>query len=1501
VLEHEEKRKLVTVELEPRGDDSDDVFGRGIALNALSFTGLRSVPGSSAPELPWTAWHQSGGFFLNPDAALSHALRKAIAPPKQDTVNSAAVSGQNEFARQSTVVLSDPLLPSQWHNTGTPAVDINMTEAWDYFTGLGIRFGVYDDGIDRAHVDLSANYDPSLHVTVNGVFDDPTIFNAGDAHGTAVAGLIAAVGGNGQGGVGGSFNGRLTGVDIFGTGGNAYLFGAMNEQDRFDVTNHSWGWVGAFADNRLSASWTGFFSGLQDAAQNGRAGLGTIQMVAAGNDRTGFDNANTSNFTSSRFVNAIAAIADNGQVSYYSNPGASLLVASPSNGGTLGITTTDYTGAPGYGAGDYTSTFGGTSAATPIASGVVGLMLEANPDLGYRDVMEILAITARQIGNPAAAGAGASLRPWQFNGASNWNNAGMHFSHDYGFGLIDAFAAVKLADSWNLQQTYANELFVSASDTTAGALPDNNATGISRTVSLTPASASTTPLTIEAIEVQITWSAAHTYSGDLVIELISPTGTVSYLHDRAGGAADLGNWIFTSRAHLGELATGNWTVRITDRAAGDIGTISGITVRAYGSSDVDDNYYYTDEFGAVSTAAAARQILTDTDGGIDTINVAALSTGALINLNTGQASTLAGSSFVIASGTVIENVIGSWSNDTIEGNSAANIIRGNAGNDTILGNGGDDSLYGGAGSDTVDGGDGTDYYYLEAAWAAVQWVVSELTVTFSFVDPLLGTDIVSNVEGFIDSTGWQRTWEELTGLPPVVLPAAPVITGFSDNSGAATDSVTNDATPTLTITTQADVESVEIFINGVSQGPATGGNGSFTFTPATSLADGVYNFAAKATRDGSVSAASTALTVKIDASAPDLVSFTPTDNSAAVNPSSNIVLTFTEDVFAGSGNITLWLVSNDSIWRSIAVGSTEVTIAGAQVTINPGADLPASTAFYVTIEAGALTDLAGNAFTGITGTTAFNFTTSAGNIIEGTAGNDILAGTDSNEVINGFAGADTLSGNGGDDVIDGGAGNDILNGGTNTAVGDTVSYASAAAAVTVTLASTVAQNSVGAGTDTLSGFENLMGSGFNDLLTGSATANRIEGGTGNDILIGGAGIDRLNGGEGSDVYILTVLADKTAAEIADTGIAGVDDLRLAATAAGTLTLLAGDTGLERVVIGTGTGTVAVSTATTALNVDATALANGLTIIGNAGGNRLTGTAFADVIDGAAGNDTLSGGLGDDYLNGGAGTDTVTYAGQTDSVTVSLAVTTVQATGVAGNDQILNVENLIGGNGNDTLTGNAGANNLNGGSGDDFITGGAGNDTLAGGTNSAAGDTVNYADAIAAVTVSLALTASQNTGGAGRDTLSGFENLVGSGFGDVLTGSTGNNVIRGGAGADRITGGDGTDYLYGGADADTFVFTAASNSRVGNARDVIFDLQPGDVLDFSAIDANGTAAGNTAFTNVGQTAFTGIGQLRIYQETGGTWLVEGNTGGTLDADFQIELSQWDAQSAINLVL
>ena len=1029
---------------------------------------------------------------------------------------SATEASADEFAREPELIPTDSRFGSQWHNLntgqsgGTPGVDINITSAWDYYTGAGVSFGVYDDGVDNDHVDLSSNYNAALHVRVGSTFDDPTVYNSGDAHGTSVAGLIAARLGGGDV-VGGSFNGSITGVDIFGPGGNSYLFGAMNEQDRFDVTNHSWGWVGAFADNKLNSGWLTFFAGLQDAAANGRGGLGTIQMVAAGNDRGSGDNANTSNFTSSRFVNAIAAIANDGQISYYSNPGASLLVSSPSNGGTLGITTTDYSGSVGYSSTDYTTSFGGTSAATPIASGVVGLMLEANPLLGYRDVMEILAISARQVGTPAGAGAAASLRPWQFNGATNWNNGGMHFSHDYGFGLIDAFAAVKLAQSWNLQQTFSNELTVSASNSSAGTVPDNNATGLTRTITL-PSSA--TPITIETIEVQINWSTAHTWAGDLVVELISPSGTTSYLLDRAGGSADLGNWTFMTRAHLGEQASGTWTVRVTDRASGDTGTISSITLRAYGSNDVADTYYYTDEFGALAQTAS-RQVLSDTDGGIDTLNLAALSSGALIDLNAGQSSTIAGRSFVIAAGTIIENVIGTWSADTVIGNDVANTILGNQGDDKIYGRGGDDHIYGGAGSDFIDGGSGTDWVYFDTAWSMINWVVSDLTVTFSFTDVIQGPDTVTNVEYFVDGLGVEMTWFDLTGSIPATPPAAPVIVSFSDNSGSANDGITNDTTPTLTVKTDADVDTVEIFRDGQSVGFATGGGGSFSFT-SVELASGNYVFTAKASRGGMQSASSAAFAITIDATAAQLQSFSPADDATAVNPAANIVLTFDEAVVAGSGYVQIW--TDGSLWRSIDVTSSEVAISGTQVVINPAIDLPASTSVDVMIDAGAFVDVAGNAFAGINDASRYNFTTAGGNVISGDNNANTLRGTAQNDVMYGYGGNDTISGNGGDDTIDGGAGNDTLNGGTHGAVGDTVSYATATAAVTVTLARTSSQNTGGAGSDRLSNFENLTGSAFNDRLTGSTGNNIIDGGLGNDLITGGRGVDTLIGGGGRDTF-----------------------------------------------------------------------------------------------------------------------------------------------------------------------------------------------------------------------------------------------------------------------------------------------------------------------------------------------------------------------------------------------
>ncbi|TCV67143.1 retention module-containing protein [Pseudomonas fluorescens] len=146
----------------------------------------------------------------------------------------------------------------------------------------------------------------------------------------------------------------------------------------------------------------------------------------------------------------------------------------------------------------------------------------------------------------------------------------------------------------------------------------------------------------------------------------------------------------------------------------------------------------------------------------------------------------------------------------------------------------------------------------------------------------------------------------------------------------------------------------------------------------------------------------------------------------------------------------------------------------------------------------------------------------AGHTLTGTSGDDVLlAGNgdnilnagDGNDILSAGSGNNTLNGGAGNDLLYSGTGNDLLDGGTGN---DTVSYAHATSAVTVNLGLLAAQNTLGAGTDTLSRIENLVGSNFNDTLTGDGASNRLDGGLGHDVLNGGGGDDLLIGGLGNN-------------------------------------------------------------------------------------------------------------------------------------------------------------------------------------------------------------------------------------------------------------------------------------------------------------------------------------------------------------------------------------------------
>lgn len=464
---------------------------------------------------------------------------------------------------------SDALFSDQWHlnNTGqlggTPGIDINVTAVWDDYTGAGIRVGVVDDGVEYTHHDLDANYDPSLQYDY-GSNDTNPFPGTSDFHGTAVAGLIAAEN-DGVGAVGVAFGASVTGLRIFGgTVTEAEFADVYNRHAQgFDVSNNSWGYNGFFYDNLDGPNFDAVGAAIENAVTNGRDGLGSVLLWAAGNDRLNGQNVNYHGFQNARESIAVAAIENSGEISFYSTPGAAILIGAPSNGGSAGITTTDRTGAAGYNAGDYTFSFGGTSAATPITAGVVAQILEANSTLGYRDVQEILAYTARQVD--------LSDPGWEYNGAGNWNGGGLHTSHDFGFGLVDAYGAVRLAETWTAQSTRANEASLSATRNPNRSIIDNGT--ISDSVIIGGS------LDIDWVEVEL--NLTHTWIGDLVVTLTSPDGTKSVLVDRPGktgsdafGASqDNIDFTLSSTNHWGETGAGAWTLEIEDHFAEDHGVL----------------------------------------------------------------------------------------------------------------------------------------------------------------------------------------------------------------------------------------------------------------------------------------------------------------------------------------------------------------------------------------------------------------------------------------------------------------------------------------------------------------------------------------------------------------------------------------------------------------------------------------------------------------------------------------------------------------------------------------------------------------------------------------------------------------------------------------------------------------------------------------------------------------------------------------------------------------
>lgn len=274
--------------------------------------------------------------------------------------------------------------------------------------------------------------------------------------------------------------------------------------------------------------------------------------------------------------------------------------------------------------------------------------------------------------------------------------------------------------------------------------------------------------------------------------------------------------------------------------------------------------------------------------------------------------------------------------------------------------------------------------------------------------------------------------------------------------------------------------------------------------------------------------------------------------------------------------------------------------------------------------------------------------------------------------------------------------------------------------------------------------------------------------------------------------------------------------------------------------------------------------------GGEGNDTLKGGAGDDVLLGGAGDDVLAGGDGDDLLDGGEDIDTADYSADTAGVTVDL--TAGEAHGDdTGEDELVAIENVIGGAGNDTLIGNDEANRLVGGAGDDLLNGGAGDDVLLGGTGDdvlVGGDGDDSLDGgdgddqlaagIGSDTLLGGAGDDQLDGGEGDDSLDGGEGddqLLGGAGNDVLAGGAGDDQLDGGAGDDRLDGGAGNDQLNGGAGDDIIL--------AGAGDDLINGGEGFDTLDLS--EATGPvsvdfAAGRVSGEGIGTDIFTGIENL-----------------------------------------
>lgn len=724
-------------------------------------------------------------------------------------------------------------------------------------------------------------------------------------------------------------------------------------------------------------------------------------------------------------------------------------------------------------------------------------------------------------------------------------------------------------------------------------------------------------------------------------------------------------------------------------------------------------------------------------------------------------------------------ITGGDGKDEIYGGAGNDKLYGNADNDTIEGGDGDDFIEGGAGEDSIDGGNGFDTVSYATSTAGVTIDLNNQNGTDKQSGGDAQDDILENIEGVIGSA------------------KADTITGnnlFGDviEGGAGADILDGQGEDPMLDFGFFEFDTVSYAGSSAAVTVSLGKNGvTTTGKGGDAEGDQITNFE-NIIGSGLGDTLTIAENGMIEGGAGADIMTAGTDGGALSYRSSNAAVTVTLAAAGKQGTGVGGHAQGDKYtnFDSILGSDYNDKLTGNEL---------------------------GNALMGGTGD----------DVLTGNAGNDTLIG---DNVIFGFAfgkahlgGNDTLLGGDGDDYLIGGIGSDIIDGGNGF---DIASYEGSNAAVTIVLGTkgaTAVQTGGDAGGDKLTNVEGIIGTIYNDKITGNDLDNLIEGGAGADTLDGGKGFDTVSYASAATGVTIDltkqdgVLKQAGTSDELDDVLKGFENI-IGSGKDDKLTgdnfnnIIEGGRGADAMDGGLGHdivsyrnydnfgGNVGVEVALSvggSLVVGGTGDQIGDTgtsfegIHGSAYNDKLAGYTDDNTILGLAGDDIIDGGGGLDYLDGGDGIDTLDYRNSGAIVlTLGAANTKTTVTSLDGNDTILNFENVFGSAFDDKLTGNTVDNVFRGGAGKDIINGGTGNDTA------------DYSDIATAITVTLGTGVSKVTGG-DTDELTSIENIIGTVGNDEITGNAVNNKLYGGDGDDKLTGGAGADWLEGGAGNDIF--------------------------------------------------------------------------------------------------